>query len=189
MRWMIEREGGDTMVSRLVTLGTPNGGSPWPTLEAWATTLLALGLNGLAGAFWPAVILAGLVSALEKVDVALDQMAPQSEFLTKLAASPDPHRPYRVIVGNRSLIEVVAGDDQGGRLARLLERLSPRHAFGAAVTAAFLGQPNDLAVSVASAKNLAVNRTPAPAINEVACDHMTFFSTLAGLTALAEALT
>ena len=189
MRWMIEREGGDTMVSRLVTLGTPNGGSPWPTLEAWATTLLALGLNGLAGAFSPAVILAGLVSALEKVDVALDQMAPQSEFLTKLAASPDPHRPYRVIVGNRSLIEVVAGDDQGGRLARLLERLSPRHAFGAAVTAAFLGQPNDLAVSVASAKNLAVNRTPAPAINEVACDHMTFFSTLAGLTALAEALT
>ena len=94
-RWMIEREGGDTIVSRLVTLGTPNGGSPWATLETWATTLLALGLNGLAGAFWPAGVLAGLVSALEKVDVALDQMTPQSEFLTKPGRLARPAPPLR----------------------------------------------------------------------------------------------
>ena len=186
-RWMIERENGDTIVNRLVTLGTPNGGSPWPTLETWATTLLALGLNGLAGAFWSAGMLAGLLAALEKVDVALDQMTPQSSFLTKLAASPDPHRPYQVIVGNRSLIAPVA-DDQGERLARLLGRLSPRRAFNAAVTAAFLGQSNDLAVSVASARSLAINRTPVPVFREIACDHVTFFSSLPGLAALAEAL-
>ena len=95
-------------MSRLVTLGTPNAGSPWPALETWATTLLAFGLNGLAGAFWPAGVLAGLVGALEKVDVTLDQMTAQSAFLQSLAVSPDPHRPYRVIVGNRSLIEPVA---------------------------------------------------------------------------------
>jgi Caspase domain/PGAP1-like protein len=186
-RWMIERENGDTIVNRLVTLGTPNGGSPWATLETWATTLLALGLNGLAGAFWPAGILAGLLAALEKVDVALDQMTPQSEFLTKLAASPDPHRPYQVIVGNRSLVASVA-DDQRERLARLLGRLSPRRAVDAAVTGAFLGQPNDLAVSVGSARNLVLDRTPAPVFHEIACDHMTFFSTMPGLIALAEAL-
>jgi hypothetical protein len=114
-------------------------------------------------------------------------MTPQSSFLTKLAASPDPHRPYQVIVGNRSLVASVA-DDQRERLARLLGRLSPRRAANAAVTGAFLGQPNDLAVSVTSARNLAINRTPAPVFHEIACDHVTFFSTLPGLTALAEAL-
>jgi hypothetical protein len=186
-RWMIERENGDTIVNRLVTMGTPNGGSPWATLENWATTLLALGLNGLAGAFWPAGILAGLLAALEQIDVTLDQMTTQSSFLTKLAASPDPHCPYEVIVGNRSLIDSVT-DDQGERLARLLDRLSPRRAVNATVTAAFLGQPNDLAVSVASARNLAVDRTPAPVFHEIPCDHVTFFSTLVGLTALAKAL-
>ena len=187
-RWLIEREGGATIVSRLVTLGTPNAGSPWSALETWATTLLALGLNGLAGAFWPAGVLAGLVSALEKADVILDQMTPQSAFLESLAVSPDPHRPYHVIVGNRSLIEPVADDGRGGRLSRLLSRLSPRRAFDAAVTAAFLGQPNDLAVSVASARSLGADRTPTPAIREVACDHLTFFSTMEGLAALARAL-
>src|SRR5262249_54405765 len=35
-RWFIEREGGDRVVRRLVMLGTPNGGSPWPGMVGWA---------------------------------------------------------------------------------------------------------------------------------------------------------
>ena len=29
-RWFIEREGGNRAIQRLIMLGTPNGGSPWP---------------------------------------------------------------------------------------------------------------------------------------------------------------
>ena len=32
-RWFIEREGGNRVVRRLVMLGTPNGGSPWPRVR------------------------------------------------------------------------------------------------------------------------------------------------------------
>jgi hypothetical protein len=49
-RWFIEREGGDRVVRRLVMLGTPNGGSPWPAVADWATTALAVGLNELSKA-------------------------------------------------------------------------------------------------------------------------------------------
>ena len=36
-RWFIEQEGGNQVVRRLVMLGTPNGGSPWPQVFDWAT--------------------------------------------------------------------------------------------------------------------------------------------------------
>src|SRR5262249_50759789 len=53
-RWFVEREGGNKQVSRLVLLGTPSGGSPWPPVAEWASNALALGLNGLTQAAWPA---------------------------------------------------------------------------------------------------------------------------------------
>ncbi len=88
-RWFIERERGNRMARRLVMLGTPNGGSPWPQVQDWATTALAVGLNGLSKVIWPASVLAGLVQAVEAVDVTLDQMVPESSFLKALYASPD----------------------------------------------------------------------------------------------------
>lgn len=44
-RWMIERVPSSPPVARLVTAGTPNGGSPWTTWQNWATVVLTLGLN------------------------------------------------------------------------------------------------------------------------------------------------
>jgi hypothetical protein len=44
-RWFIEREGGNRVVQRLVTLGTPHAGSPWPKIQDWATAALAMGLT------------------------------------------------------------------------------------------------------------------------------------------------
>ena len=57
-------------------LGTPNGGSPWPVVQDWATTALAVGLNELSKVAWPAAVLRGLVQAVEAVDVTLDQIRP-----------------------------------------------------------------------------------------------------------------
>jgi pimeloyl-ACP methyl ester carboxylesterase len=103
-RWFIERLGGNKTVQHLVMLGTPNGGSSWPTIEEWAVVALSFGLNSLVAIPWLGKILGNLVSAVEKVDVALDEMNSSSKFLENLHASPDPNIPYTIIAGNTSLI-------------------------------------------------------------------------------------
>jgi pimeloyl-ACP methyl ester carboxylesterase len=186
-RWFIEREGGNQVVQHLVMLGTPNGGSPWSAIEDWAVTALAIGLNGLSVAAWPASILGSLVKGIEKIDVSLDQMNPESEFLKELAAGPDPGVQYTIVAGNTSLI-TPPDEQQQSRLQRLLIRLKPQRALHELTALAFFGAPNDIAVSVASIRSAPEGRLPAPRKSEVACDHLSYFSTEAGLQALAEAL-
>jgi triacylglycerol esterase/lipase EstA (alpha/beta hydrolase family) len=101
-RWFIERESGNKTVQHLIMLGTPNAGSPWSTVQELATTCLGIALNRLSVTGWPAAVLGGLVTALERVDVTLDQMRPGAKFLQLLAASPDPGIPYTLIAGNTS---------------------------------------------------------------------------------------
>lgn len=191
-RWFVEREGGNRVVEQLVLLGTPNAGSPWPTVQAWATAALGLALNSLPVLGWPGSVLSSLLGAIEAADVTLDQMAPDSQFFQALDASDDPSIPYVVLAGNTSLIPEVlaqtAGEGEGGLLARLLSRLSLPKALHAATALAFFGQPNDIAASVRSITHINGERSPAPVVHEVACDHITYFSTIAGLQALAEAL-
>jgi hypothetical protein len=58
------------------------------------------------------------------------------------------------------------------------------------VDLAFFKQPNDIAVSLTSIKNVSHNRIPPPKIlvPDTACDHLTYFTSKAGLEALAKAL-
>ena len=190
-RWFIERESGNQVVQRLVMLGTPNDGSPWPTVQAWATPALAIGLNSLAGVAWPAKILGSLVGAIETVDVALDQMEPGSTLLQSLAASLDPGIPYTILAGNTSLLVAALmpeQPEQPSRLERLLDSLRLPTLLHKATALAFFGQPNDIAVSVRSIGAVPLARDPQPVIHEVACDHITYFSTEAGLWALVASL-
>lgn len=184
-RWFIEREGGKDVIQHLVMLGTPHAGSPWSTLEGWATAMLAIGLNGLAKAVWPAKFLGDLVRAVENVDVTLDQMAPDSPFLAELASSSDPSVAYTLLVGNTSIIPAAITN---GAVHSLLARLSPQRILHASTGLAFLGLPNDIAVSVASAQAVPQRHTQSLALVEVACDHITFFSSDAGRRALLHAL-
>ena len=179
-RWFIEREGGNQVVQHLVMLGTPNGGSPWPTVQAWATPALAIGLNSLSTVAWPVKVLGSLLSAIETIDVALDQMQPGSEFLKSLEASPDPGIPYTILAGNTSIIPAAV---TSGQLKRLMQKL-----VRGAIDFPFLNQANDIAVAVYSIKKVNPAHLPSAKIHEVACDHLTYFSTEAGLKALAAAL-
>ena len=188
-RWFVEREGGDRVVQRLILLGTPNAGSPWPTVQAWATTALGLALNGLASVAWPVKALGTLVGAIETIDVALDQMAPDLEFLSALAASDDPHVPYVILAGNTSAIVAPGDADEAkGTLQRLLGRLTPATLLHGATALAFFGRPNDIAVSVASIGSVPRDREPPPLVRELPCDHVTYFTTGTGLRALADAV-
>lgn len=168
-----------------MTLGAPHAGSPWPTIQGWATTALAIGLNGLTQMAWPARLLGDLVGAVETVDVTLDEMAPNSSFLAELAQSADPEVPYSLLVGNTSIMPAAA---QTGELSSLLAKLSPQRVLHAGTALAFFGVANDIAVSITSAKAVPEGRVPPPRVAELACDHLTFFSSEAGQRALMEAL-
>jgi pimeloyl-ACP methyl ester carboxylesterase len=179
-RWFVEQEGGNEIVNHLIMLGTPNAGSPWPTVQAWGTAALAIGLNSLATVAWPVKALGSLVAAIETIDITLDQMQPGSEFLNSLASSPDPHIPYTILAGNTSIIPAAVDSN---RLKRLIEKLKSD-----AVALPFFGQTNDIAATVHSIKQVPDGRSPQPQVQEVGCDHLVYFSDLAGLQALSKAV-
>ncbi|NMG06347.1 caspase family protein [Brasilonema sp. UFV-L1] len=180
-RWFIEREAGNQVVQHLMMLGTPNGGSPWSTVQDWATLALGIGLNSLTTVAWPVKVLGSLISAIEAVDVTLDQMKPNSDFLKTLAQSDDPGIPYSIIAGNTSIIPAAMQQqrDKSSLLERLMQSL-----FGQVVGLPFFGQANDIAVTVHSIKNITDGRVLSPQIQEVACDHLTYFNHPEGLKAL-----
>lgn len=182
-RWFIEREGGKDVVQRLVTLGSPHAGTPWSTIQEWATLAIAFALNSMTTLTWPLSILSLLLGWLEKNDVSLDQIKPGSDFLQNLNTSEDPHLPYCLIAGNTSLASEALAGEAKSRFARLAKRLG----YGAA-TLAFFGQPNDIAVSVYSASAVPRGREPQPQRIEIPCDHVQFFNCETGLQALASAL-
>ena len=117
-------------------------------------------------------VLGSLVSAIEAVDVTLDQMKPNSPFLKNLAASPDPGIPYSVIAGNTSIKRAAMEKEgnQASRLNRLIQRLRTQ-----VVEFPFLGEDNDIAVTVDSIQSIPETRNIPPNIQEVACDHLTYF--------------
>jgi pimeloyl-ACP methyl ester carboxylesterase len=190
-RWFVEQEGGKEVVSHVVLAGTPNGGSPWATLQDWATAAISFSLNLLAASFWPASAVAGLVHLVERADKPIDEMRPDSATIEALATSPDPGLSYTVLAGNTSLKpEAFERDGEAGetRLERLLNRLRFREKTQNALGAVFFGAPNDVAVSVKSAERFASGREPPPHVVEVASDHLMYFTGDEGRKALAAAL-
>jgi pimeloyl-ACP methyl ester carboxylesterase len=190
-RTLIEREGGNQIVQHLVMLGTPNAGSPWPSIQDWAFAALGIGLNQMSSIAWPTIVIAGLVAFLEASDNALDQMNPQSPFISSIANNPDPNVQYTIIAGDRSIRQEALETDPGkqsSQIQRLLRKLfSP--SIDTLVNIVFLNQPNDIAVTLESIKSVSTNCTPQPIIlPDSACDHLTYFTSESGLSALAQAL-
>ena len=188
-RWFIEREDGNRVVRRLIMLGTPNNGSPWPGVVEWGTTSLAVGLNELSKVVWPASVLAGLVQATHWVKVTLAEMTTDSNFLKDLYLSPDPAVDYTLIVGNTSLIPMTRADaERQSRLKRLLKRIWSDQTKYDLADQFFGGSENDTAVSVKSMRHMPGGRTPSWDIRPVACDHVSYFCNPEGLKVLAAAL-
>jgi len=182
-RWLIEREGGHLIVERLLMLGTPNGGSPWPTVQSWATGLLGLGLNALTPIWWPAAVLAQLVRLLKPMTTNLSQMRPDAEFLRTLSESPDPGIPYAIIAGSTSLLPRPS-ETERARADRLFHLLLPDQLAYMAASTLFREQENDLAVSVDSMRTLPAGRKYEPVVQLIGCDHLTYFDSGPGLNVL-----
>jgi len=190
-RWFIEREGGKHVVSHLVMLGTPNLGSPWSTVENYVAGALGIGLNRLSAVIWPVKILSVLARSFERAaGQSLEQMGNGSTFLDELAASDDPGVPYSIIAGSTSLIaDATRETDEKPKslFKRLLGRLNLKQVLDRAATIAFFREPNDIAVTVDSIGSIPAFAKAAPTA-VVPCDHMTYFSVDASLSALSAAL-
>lgn len=189
-RWFIEREGGNQMVNHLVMLGTPNAGSPWSAIQEGIFGVARF-LNKEVGEIVPpAKVVANLINKflefVEANDDALDQMQPDSEFLQKLSNNPDPQVPYTIIAGNRNLAN---SPEQSQRLRHLMAKLFEPAVNKVLDDFVFGGEPNDIAVSLSSIQSVSQNRSPQPKVlPDAACDHLTYFTTEAGLKALSDAL-
>ncbi len=177
-RWFVEQEGGKEIVQHLIMLGTPNAGSPWPVVQAGLFKSLSFALNGLATVAWPLSLIGGVLTALEAIDIALDEMDPGSELLAHLAES-EPPIPYSIVAGNTSLIPVDEKAKLRDRLAQKLNKLAELP---------FLKEDNDVAVSVSSIRHVPAGRLHAPQVREVACNHMVYFIDPAGLSGLSWAI-
>lgn len=190
-RWFIEHGKGRQTVQHLVMLGTPNAGSPWPTVEAWANTAIAFGLNSLSTVVWPAKMLGRFLSALERnLTVSLNQVEPESELLLSLAASDDPGVKYSIIAGNTSLLAAAlrpSTEATASLVEQLLAKINLQHRLQMAVTQSLFGRPNDVAVAVDSIASVPKFANCEPT-HQVACDHMTYFTTAASLQALSDTL-
>ncbi|MBW4670377.1 MAG: caspase family protein [Cyanomargarita calcarea GSE-NOS-MK-12-04C] len=191
-RTFIEKQGGNQVVQHLVMLGTPNAGSPWPTIQDWAFTALGIGLNQLSMVAWPVTIIAGLVVFLEANDNSLQQINPKSSFIQNISTNRDPNVQYTIIAGNHTIRPEVLQTNPGkqaSQIQRLMQKL-----FGSSVDGivdmVFFQQPNDIAVTVESIKSISTDRIPQPIIisPDTACDHLTYFTSEAGLNALVQAL-
>jgi pimeloyl-ACP methyl ester carboxylesterase len=181
-RYWIERQGGNQVVQHLIMQGTPNAGSPWSTLQDWAIIALTIGLNSLSSVAFPLKALGNLLAAIELVDITLDQIKPGSDFLKSLYDSPDPGIPYTVMAGNISLVALPDQTTQN-RVIQLLKRVSQT-----AIEFPFMSQPNDLFATVYSIQHLPPDRSPAPNLVEVACNHLGYLTDANGLESLSNAM-
>ena len=184
VRWLIEQEGGDKIVQKAVILGTPHAGTPWSTVQQYATIGLGLLLNSLTAVAWPLSAVSFLLGAFEKLDVTLDQVQGGSDLLKTLGSGRDPHIPYTLVAGSTALKKSLQKPEEQARFGKFMLKLG----YAGANVIAFFGQPNDIAVGVASALAVSQARDPAPQQVTVPCDHMTFFSSPAGLYARAKEL-
>jgi pimeloyl-ACP methyl ester carboxylesterase len=176
-RWFIEREGGNAIVNHLIMLGTPNAGSPISNVKEWATMAISALLGKISLAVWGVSPLVYLFNkAMTVAGVALAQLKPDSDFLYLLNQSGAPGIPYSVISGNINQIQ----RDAMNRLFLKLENVKDRGLE-------FLFRAdNDIAVSVPSIQYVPTN--PNTHYIEVACDHMSYFSSPEGLAALSEVI-
>jgi hypothetical protein len=179
-RSLVEQSDGAVFIDHVVMCGTPNGGSPAGRIDTVRSTISWLtGLAGpkLATLFpWVAAILV-VLDRSKTLTVTLEQLSPGGELVKSLGRAADPNIRYTVIAGDIAACEA-AGDPLPRRLAMKLGQ-------SAALGLLFGDEPHDAFASVPSMSAVPSARQPSrTVIGPVACHHLSYFSSPAGLAAL-----
>ncbi|HEY6899470.1 MAG TPA: hypothetical protein VI233_02460, partial [Puia sp.] len=180
-RWMIEKEGGHTFVSKLVMLGTPNNGTPWANVRDMADAFLTYAINGAAFLKPYLFILSGARKLFKGIDDNLQAMNAKSDFYKRLNTEKDPGIQYVIVAGDTSKI-IVNYAETAKFLQRLFATVKKRGVY-IALDAILFHKPNDIAVTddsislIPGADAWAVQ----PVVTPVACDHLNYFLTVTAL--------
>jgi hypothetical protein len=181
-RCFIEQLGGYQLVDHLVMCGTPNNGSPYGKVDTARTlmqtlTTLALNYVPVMAPFCGALLF--LLNRSRRLTPTLEQMNATSAFLHQLnrGVGDDPRVPYTILAGN--IADFEEESDHG--FAQLLIKAGK----GIALDALFGNAAHDIAVSVESILAVDGSRDPAPRKAHVACHHLNYFASAAGMRALA----
>ena len=175
-RWFVEKLSGNTVVSKLVMLGTPNNGTPWADVRDLAETLLTYALNGAAFLKpWMFVLnIAGKIAG--GAQVTLKQMDKDTGIYKVLNDGTDPQIPYVIVAGNTKDI-IPNYDKTASALQRIFTRLRKRGLYDALDLVLFK-QANDVAVtdkSITECGNV-TGWKHAPDLVYVPSDHMNYFN-------------
>lgn len=192
-RWMIEKEGGNEIINRLIQVGTPNFGSPWSDVYQLSTALLTQAVNG-AAFLQPYILMLHVMGRFAgQLFKTLEQMDPDdSKFLKQLNDGTDPGIPYTIVAGNTRLIPVPEAIAQAhaSMMRRVLERFRKGGNVYKVLDSFLFKEPNDIAVSVDSIYGItgAEQWQTRPKQISVGCDHISYFVDPLGLEGLAQAL-
>jgi len=180
-RSWIEQHDGDTLVRKLIQLGTPNGGSQIADFRKKLFGWLTLALNGLEFAEKHKPLLAFFSRMVgNPLFRTLRQMSPDSDFILNLN-NPDfkPDVPYYLIAGDTTEIEAIF-DNEDPIWKKLKACFRDRSKY---IFADYLlgNEPNDMAVKLESMKALPWDFT---GIEYPKCDHLRYFHNESALAAL-----
>ncbi|TWU10144.1 caspase family protein [Allorhodopirellula heiligendammensis] len=179
-RWFIEREGGNAVVDHLVMFGTPNIGSPFGAIDSarqLCSVLTTLAINTFPAITPWAGALVYLLNRSKNVTPTLEQMNVTSEFIYALNSSLDPNVRYTIIAGD--IRDYYESTDQ------IMARLIAKVGSGVIFDALYRNEGHDIAVAYDSIQGVPGNRTPAPQLQLAVCHHLNYFSSDAGLKAMA----
>ncbi|RBL93040.1 caspase family protein [Chitinophaga flava] len=172
-RHFIEQLKGQTVVSKLIMLGTPNNGTPWADVRDMIDLLLTYALNNLITLKpWMQVLLAASKRFVKGTQVTLKQMNAHSGIYANLNTGKDPETPYVIIAGNTKLLTTGHGD-----IMERLKKLFSRKQMMYDTLNILFQKPNDIAVSTESITQLrnSDNWSLKPIRKEIASDHMSYF--------------
>ena len=175
-RHFIERGGGDKVVDHLVMCGTPNEGSPFGRIGSARKVLEVLatiGVNFAPQFCGPALMLLG---RSKKLTPTLEQMNPDSDFLSELNSGAVPTTRYTILAGDVGRYQ----DPPGSGFGNLVTKVGRGPAFDAL----FAGRANDIAVAVESIVAQLPVRNAATVRIDAACHHLNYFTDPAGIAAL-----
>lgn len=176
-RWLIEREGGDAYIRRLIMLGTPNGGSAFSLLAPVIPALIAVAAN------LKSPILGGLFYTMQmlhessRINRTLSDMDQESDLLLTLNTSEPPRSEYVLIGADAQAYESKAT----GRMARLMDK-----ALQAIGDLAYRDQKHDIAVALESIFTLPQGIRAKTYVDPG--HHLNYFSYLATLSRLKEVI-
>jgi pimeloyl-ACP methyl ester carboxylesterase len=157
-RWFIEKEGGHTMVDKLVMAGTPNGGSEWgkagQQIMNGLYLLLTHALNVTGPLKWVISGVGFFIKKLHDPKATLKAMDLNSEFIKVLAVSELPATlPYYMVGSDTGLLESnYTGDDP---FFKKMGGLFKTHLLYPGLDKLmFKDNPNDMAVTLKSMQSM-----------------------------------